>query len=129
MVISINGSPGPLDLDSILGWALVGLVSGFLASHIALGHGLGLFWDIIVRIVGALFGGIVLAGFLHFNIAVAGHPIISAMIMAFIGAAILLIIVRLFSPRGYRRRAFCLLRRLAAVRSQAFMTSLTPRFV
>jgi uncharacterized membrane protein YeaQ/YmgE (transglycosylase-associated protein family) len=106
MVISVNGSPITLDLDSILVWALVGLVAGFLASHVALGHGLGLLWDIVVGIVGALFGGIVLAGFLHFNIAVAGHPIISAMIMAFIGAAILLIIVRLFAGRGYRRRAY-----------------------
>ncbi|TME67670.1 MAG: GlsB/YeaQ/YmgE family stress response membrane protein [Chloroflexi bacterium] len=93
-------------MDQILIWALVGLVAGFLASHLALGHGLGLFWDIVVGIVGALFGGIVLAGIFHFNIAVAGHPIISAMIMAFIGAAILLIIVRLFSGRGARRRAF-----------------------
>src|SRR6266850_1087637 len=106
MVISVNGSPVIIDLDSILVWALVGLVAGFLASHVALGHGLGLFWDVIIGVVGALFGGIVLAGFLHFNIAVAGHPIISAMIMAFIGAVILLIIVRLFAGRGYRRRAF-----------------------
>ena len=106
MVISVNGSPITLDLDSILIWCLVGLVAGFLASHVALGHGLGLFWDIIVGIVGGLFGGIVLAGFLHFSITVAGHPIITAMIMAFIGAAILLIIVRLFAGRGYRRRAF-----------------------
>jgi len=107
MVISVNGSPVNIDLDSILIWMLVGLVAGFLASHLALGHGLGLFWDIIVGILGGLFGGIVLAGFFHFNIAVAGHPIISAMIMAFIGAAILLIIVRLFAGgRGYRRRAF-----------------------
>jgi uncharacterized membrane protein YeaQ/YmgE (transglycosylase-associated protein family) len=106
MVISINGSPLTLDLDQILVWALVGLVAGFLASHLALGHGLGLIWDIIVGIIGALFGGIVLAGFLHFSIAVAGHPILSAMIMAFIGAAILLLIVRLFAGRGVRRRAF-----------------------
>jgi uncharacterized membrane protein YeaQ/YmgE (transglycosylase-associated protein family) len=106
MVITINGSPITIDLDSILVWCLVGLVAGFLASHVALGHGLGLFWDIIVGIVGGLFGGIVLAGFLHFNIVVAGHPIISAMIMAFIGAAILLLVVRLFAGRGYRRRAF-----------------------
>ena len=107
MVISINGSPVTIDFDSLLVWALVGLVAGFLASHVALGHGLGLFWDIIVGIVGALFGGIVLAGFLHFNIAVAGHPIISAMIMAFIGAAILLLIVRLFAGgRRYSRRAY-----------------------
>jgi uncharacterized membrane protein YeaQ/YmgE (transglycosylase-associated protein family) len=106
MVISVNGSPVTLDIDQILIWALVGLVAGFLASHLALGHGLGLFWDIVVGIVGALFGGIVLAGILHFSIAVAGHPIITAMIMAFIGAAILLLIVRLFAGRGARRRAF-----------------------
>jgi uncharacterized membrane protein YeaQ/YmgE (transglycosylase-associated protein family) len=107
MVISINGSPVVLNLDSLLLWALVGLVAGFLASHVALGHGLGLFWDIIVGIIGALFGGIVLAGMLHFTIAIAGHPIISAMVMAFLGAAILLIVFRLVSGRGgYRRRAF-----------------------
>jgi len=106
MVISVNGSPITLDLDTILLWVLVGLVAGFLASHIALGHGLGLFWDIIIGILGALFGGIVLAGMLHFSIAIAGHPIISSIIMAFIGAAILLLIVRLFAGRGYRRRAY-----------------------
>src|SRR5262250_1500851 len=98
MVISVNGSPVTIDLDQILLWALVGLVAGFLASHLALGHGLGLFWDAIVGVVGA--------GFLHFSIAIAGHPILSAMIMAFIGAVILLIIVRLFAGRGVRRRAF-----------------------
>jgi uncharacterized membrane protein YeaQ/YmgE (transglycosylase-associated protein family) len=106
MVISVNGSPVTLDIDQILIWALVGLVAGFLASHLALGHGLGLIWDIVVGILGGLFGGIVLAGFLHFSITIAGHPIISAMIMAFIGAAILLIIVRLFAGGRARRRAF-----------------------
>jgi|SRR5205814_3238399 len=107
MVISVNGSPVVLNVDNILLWCLVGLVAGFLASHVALGHGLGLIWDIVVGIIGAFFGGIVLAGMLHFNIAVAGHPIISAMIMAFIGAVILLIVFRLVAGgRGYRRRAF-----------------------
>jgi len=107
MVISVNGSPVTLDLDSILLWALVGLVAGFLASHLALGHGLGLIWDIVVGILGALFGGIVLAGMLHFSIVIGGHPIISSIIMAFIGAAILLVILRLIGGgRGYRRRAF-----------------------
>jgi len=107
MVLSINGSPVVLNLDNILLWCLVGLVAGFIASHLALGHGLGLFWDIVVGILGALLGGIVLAGMLHFQVAIAGHPVISAMIMAFIGAFILLIIVRLVSGRrGYSRRAF-----------------------
>jgi len=106
MVISVNGSPVTLDVDNILLWCLIGLVAGFLASHVALGHGMGLIWDIVVGIIGALIGGIVLAGMLHFSIAIAGHPIISAMIMAFIGAFLLLIIFRLFARGGSRRRAF-----------------------
>jgi uncharacterized membrane protein YeaQ/YmgE (transglycosylase-associated protein family) len=105
MVITINGTVVHLDLDTVLIWALVGLVAGFLASHLALGHGLGLFGDIIVGILGALIGGF-LASVLGINIAVVGHPIISAMIIAFIGAALLLLVVRLFSGSRSRRRAF-----------------------
>ena len=106
MTIMINGSPLTIDLDSFLIWVLVGFVAGFLASHVALGHGMGLLWDIVIGILGGLFGGIVLAGILHISVAIAGHPILSAMIMAFIGAVILLLIFRLFAGRGYRRRAF-----------------------
>ena len=48
MANTINGSTINLDLDTILIWCLVGLVAGFLASRVALGHGLGLFGDIVV---------------------------------------------------------------------------------
>jgi uncharacterized membrane protein YeaQ/YmgE (transglycosylase-associated protein family) len=106
MTITVNGSPLTIDMDSLLIWVLVGLVAGFLASHVALGHGLGLIWDVVIGILGGLFGGIVLAGIFHISVGIAGHPIISAMIMAFIGAVILLVIFRLFAGRGYRRRAF-----------------------
>ena len=106
MTITVNGSPLTIDLDTLLIWVLVGLVAGFLASHLALGHGLGLIWDIVIGILGGLLGGIVLAGIFHISVGLAGHPIISAMIMAFIGAVILLVIFRLFAGRGYRRRAF-----------------------
>ena len=105
MVITFNGAPVHLDFDTILIWVLVGLVAGFLASHLALGRGLGLFGDTIVGIIGAFIGGFVAALF-HFSIAVVGHPIISEMIIAFIGAGLLLLIVSLFSGRGSRRRAF-----------------------
>ena len=103
MVITINGAPINLDLDTILIWLLVGLVAGFLASHLALGHGLGLFGDILVGIAGAFVGGI-LAAIFHVNVQVIGHPLISQMVVAFAGAAILLLLVRLFVPS--RRRAF-----------------------
>jgi uncharacterized membrane protein YeaQ/YmgE (transglycosylase-associated protein family) len=96
-----------LDFDTILLWILVGLVAGFLASHLALGHGLGLVGDILVGIVGAFLGGILTAAF-HWGIVIVGHPIITAMIVAFIGAFVLLFIVRLLGGlgRGSRRRAY-----------------------
>jgi uncharacterized membrane protein YeaQ/YmgE (transglycosylase-associated protein family) len=105
MIISVNGAPIRFDLDTILIWILVGLVAGFFASHLALGHGLGLIGDVVIGILGALLGGFLTAVF-HWSIAVVGHPIITAMIVAFIGAAILLLVVRLFGGVGYRRRAY-----------------------
>src|SRR5580765_5252149 len=105
MVININGSAFTLDLETILIWVLVGLVAGFLASHLALGRGLGLFGDTIVGIIGAFVGGFLAAVF-HIGIAVVGHPIISTVIIAFIGAALLLLVVRLFTGGRSRRRAF-----------------------
>jgi uncharacterized membrane protein YeaQ/YmgE (transglycosylase-associated protein family) len=104
MVITINGSAITLDFDTILIWCLVGLVAGFLASHVALGHGLGVLGDTVVGILGALLGGF-LAQVFRFGIGVVGHPIISEMIIAFIGAAILLFVVRMFGGGRYRRRA------------------------
>ena len=103
MVITVNGAAINLDMDTILVWILVGLVAGFLASHLALGHGLGLIGDILAGIAGAFIGGI-LAGIFHVNVQVIGHPIFSQMVVAFAGAAILLLLVRLFVPS--RRRAF-----------------------
>jgi uncharacterized membrane protein YeaQ/YmgE (transglycosylase-associated protein family) len=96
-----------LDFDTIVIWILVGLVAGFAASHLALGHGLGVVGDVLIGIVGAFVGGLI-AGALHWEIAVVGHPIVSAMLIAFIGAFVLLFIVRLFGGlgRGSRRRAY-----------------------
>jgi len=104
MAITINGSTISLDLDTILIWLVIGLVAGFLASRVALGHGLGLFGDIIVGIIGAFIGGFLAAVF-HVNVQIVGHPIISEMIVAFAGAVLLLFVVRLFGGAGTRRRA------------------------
>jgi uncharacterized membrane protein YeaQ/YmgE (transglycosylase-associated protein family) len=96
-----------LDFDTILIWLLVGLVAGFFASHIALGHGLGIVGDAVVGIIGAFLGGF-LANAFHWSIVIVGHPIISAMIMAFLGAVILLFIVRIVGMGrvGQRRRSW-----------------------
>src|SRR2546428_6554306 len=94
-----------LDFDTILVWILVGLVAGFFASHLALGHGLGLLGDVIAGVVGALVGGF-LAGVFHWSITIVGHPILSAMLIAFIGAVIVLMVLRVFNASGIRRRAY-----------------------
>ena len=104
MVITFNGAPIHFDFDTILIWILVGLAAGFLASHLALGHGLGVIGDTVVGILGAVIGGF-LAAIFHVSIVLVGHPIISAMIIAFIGAAVLLLVVRMFGG-GARRRAY-----------------------
>ncbi len=76
-----------LDVDTIIVWVLVGLLAGALASRVAMGRDLGLFGDIIA--------GVMLAGLLHIHFTIAGHPIVTEIIVAFVGAVILLFVLRL----------------------------------
>ena len=92
-----------LDPGSILVWALIGLVAGFLASRVRIGHGLGLLGDIVVGIVGAIAGGF-LARYLGVTTAATSHSIVAEVIIAFLGAVILLAILRVVGV-GKRRRS------------------------
>jgi uncharacterized membrane protein YeaQ/YmgE (transglycosylase-associated protein family) len=82
----------------ILAWLVVGLVSGWLASQVMRGGGYGLIGDIIVGIVGAVIGGFVAATLLNMPDAVNGINVISILV-AFIGAVILIAILRAVSGR------------------------------
>ena len=84
-----------LTVDQVLVWILVGLVAGALAGRVALGHDLGLLGDIVAGVLGAFLGG-VLAQIFKINFSISGHPIISEMVIAFVGAVILLFILRIF---------------------------------
>lgn len=94
-----------LDPGTILVWALIGLVAGYLASRIMLGHGMGIIADVIVGIIGAISGGII-ANYFGVTITVPGHPIISQIIIAFIGAVVLLAILRILGMGRPRRARF-----------------------
>ena len=83
-----------LNVDTVIIWILVGLAAGALASRVALGHDLGLLGDIIAGVLGAFLGG-VLAVIFKINFTVAGHPIISEIVIAFVGAVILLFVLRI----------------------------------
>jgi len=82
----------------ILSWIIVGLIAGWLASMVMRGGGYGLIGDIIVGIVGALIGGFLAATLLKIPNAVNGINIMSILV-AFIGAVILLAILRMVSGR------------------------------
>jgi uncharacterized membrane protein YeaQ/YmgE (transglycosylase-associated protein family) len=76
-------------------WIIVGAVAGFLASKVLTGKGMGLIWDIVVGILGGFLGGWLagLAGFAVTNIFIE-------IVVAFVGAAILLVVFRALTHRG-----------------------------
>ena len=83
----------------VLTWIIVGLVAGLLASMVMGGIGYGIVGDIIVGILGALLGGW-LFGQMGWGTPFPG--IAGAIFVAFIGAVVLLLIIRLL--RGSKRR-------------------------
>jgi uncharacterized membrane protein YeaQ/YmgE (transglycosylase-associated protein family) len=93
-----------LDPGSLFVWALIGLVAGFLASKVMTGHGMGLLGDIVVGLVGAIAGGL-LARYLGVTTTATSHSIVAEIIIAFLGAVILLAVLRVVGV-GKRRRMF-----------------------
>ena len=85
----------------ILAWLVVGLIACWLASMVMRGGGYGLIGDIIVGIVGALIGGFLASTLLNIPDAMTGINITSILV-AFVGAVILIAILRLFSGRRHQ---------------------------
>ncbi|HEY7094517.1 MAG TPA: GlsB/YeaQ/YmgE family stress response membrane protein [Ktedonobacterales bacterium] len=83
-------------LVNILAWIIVGGIAGWLASLLVRGGGMGVIGDIIVGIVGALIGGFLLSLLLPGTFGFTGFNL-GSLIIAFIGAVILLFIVKLFT--------------------------------
>ena len=80
----------------ILSWLLLGLIAGFLASVVMKGGGYGIIGDIIVGIVGAFLGGFLFS--LLGGTGVTGFNLWS-LLVAFIGACVLIAILRAVSGR------------------------------
>lgn len=76
---------------SIIAWLVVGLVAGWLAGLVMKTKG-GLIMDLVVGVVGALVGGF-LAGILFGGDYTTGINI-PTIIVAFIGAIILVLLIR-----------------------------------
>lgn len=87
-----------MDLDQLLIILLVGLVAGFLASHVMSGRGYGLIGDIVVGVLGALIGTFLLG-----RAGIGASSLLGEILIAFVGAVILLFVLRLFGGAGRRR--------------------------
>lgn len=76
-------------------WIIVGGIAGFLASKVLSGKGMGLLWDIVVGILGGFLGGW-LAGLA----GIAVSNLLMDVVVAFVGAVILLVVFRALTHRG-----------------------------
>lgn len=86
----------------ILSWIIVGLIAGFLAGQVMKGGGYGLVGDIIVGILGGLIGGWVGTTLLNIDAGVSGINL-ESIVVAFLGAVLLIAILRMVSGRRSSR--------------------------
>jgi uncharacterized membrane protein YeaQ/YmgE (transglycosylase-associated protein family) len=85
---------------SIIAWIVLGLIAGWIAGMVMKGGGYGIIGDIVLGIVGAIIGGWLTGLVLGANM-VSGFNI-QSLIVAVIGAIVLIAISRLFT--GNRAR-------------------------
>ena len=95
VIMEINSTVG------WIGWIIIGGLAGWLAGLVVRGSGFGILGDIIVGIIGGVIGGIILGLLVTTTVGFWG-----SFVTAFIGACILIFLVRLISGAAGRRRAF-----------------------
>lgn len=83
---------------SILAWIVVGIIAGFLAKTVLPGEGPGgIIGDLVIGVVGAMLGGWIMNSF---GSAGASGINLWSIFVAFVGACVLLGIIRLVTGRG-----------------------------
>ena len=76
--------------QSVAVFLVIGLIAGWLAGVLVKGRGFGILGDIIVGIAGAEIGG-----WIYSRLGVTTYGFASAVLMAFVGAAALLAVIKL----------------------------------
>jgi len=89
LATSLNLEPG-----SWLAWIVVGLIAGAIAARVVAGRGFGCLADIVVGVAGAIIGGFVLSTFFGASGSVG---FFGSIVVAFIGAAVLLAALKLLT--------------------------------
>jgi uncharacterized membrane protein YeaQ/YmgE (transglycosylase-associated protein family) len=89
LVAEIALAPG-----GFIAWLVVGLIAGFLAGSVMRGGGYGMIGDVVMGLIGALVGGFLTGFFVQGNAGFVG-----SIVVAFIGACLLIALVRAINPR------------------------------
>ena len=87
----------------IISWIVVGLIAGALAGLVMKGGGFGLLGDIIVGVIGGLVGGFIASYFFEIGDPMSGINLLSILI-AFLGAVLVLFILRMLAGKRVFRR-------------------------
>ena len=83
-----------LEPGGLIAWLVVGLIAGCLAGMAMKGGGFGIVGDIVVGLIGALIGGFLFGQF------TTGTPhLLGSIVVAFVGACILIALVRIVHGR------------------------------
>ena len=78
----------------VISWLVVGLIAGWLAGVVMKGSGFGILGDIIVGLIGSFLGGLLTGFFVEGSAQFWG-----SIVVAFIGACVLIALVRLIGGR------------------------------
>jgi len=94
LAVAILTSSLNLDPGSWISWIIVGLIAGAIAARVVAGRGFGCLADIVVGVAGAIIGGYLLGALFHTSGTVGFW---GSIVVAFIGAALLLSVLKLLS--------------------------------
>jgi uncharacterized membrane protein YeaQ/YmgE (transglycosylase-associated protein family) len=89
MLAELHLMPG-----GIISWLIVGLIAGWLAGLVMRGGGYGIIGDMILGLIGAFIGGLIVSFFAEGDTGFWG-----SIAVAFVGACVLVAIVRALTPR------------------------------
>src|ERR1700675_909429 len=86
---------GPVEMRSLIGWLVLGLLAGWLAGKISRGRGFGCITDIVLGLIGGVLGG-----WLFTRLGIVSHAdsFLYSLAAATVGAIIIVAIAHLFSP-------------------------------
>jgi uncharacterized membrane protein YeaQ/YmgE (transglycosylase-associated protein family) len=87
---------------TIIAWIVLGLVAGWLAGVVMRGGGYGLIGDLVLGVLGAFVGGWLWGALMHEDVMLGFN--LPSLLIAVLGAIVLIAISRLFSGRRVSNR-------------------------